>query len=187
MMNNNRQKDRFSLMRELQEELFRRDGEGWFKVVSGSMYPLIGVNDRVLVKRLDIRELRAGDIILFKVDDKCIAHRIIRVLKRDGTPLFYQKGDANAYASLLSPESIMGKVTAVEKKGHILVLTSGRIRIINYLLAMENCIFSRFPITHNGYEGIMETDKHIYSLRCQCSWVKKPLHLCNRIIAKMIS
>jgi len=186
-MNDNRLRDKFSLMRELQEELFHREGEGWFKVISGSMYPLIRVNDRVLVKSLDIRELRAGDIILFKVDDKCIAHRIIRILNRDGNPLFYQKGDANKYASLLSPETVMGKVTAVEKNGHILGLKSGRIRIINYLLAMKNCNFFRFPINHNGYEGIMETDNYISSDRCLCSLVKKPLHFCNRIIVKMIS
>jgi len=186
-MNEKGLKDKFFLLRELQEELFYTAGEGWFRVVSGSMCPLINVNDRVLVKTLEIRELRAGDIVLFKVDDKCIAHRIIKVLKKDGKLLFYQKGDANKYASLLSPESVMGKVIAVEKKGHVLALTSGRIRIINHLLAMKNCNFFGFPVTHNDYEEIIKTDQHIHKLRCLYPLVKKPLRLCNRIIAKMIS
>jgi signal peptidase I len=173
-------------MRELQEELFHRDREGWFKVVSGSMYPLIGVNDRVLVKSLDICELRLGDIVLFKVDDTCIAHRIIRVLKRDGKSLFYQKGDANAYASLLSPESIMGKVTAIEKNGHILGLKSGRLRIINSLLMMKNCFFYRVPLTYNRYEVDMGTKNCTKYRRRLNSLAKKPFSLCNRFIAKML-
>jgi signal peptidase I len=173
-------------MRELQEELFLREGEGWFKVVSGSMYPLIGVNDRVLVKSLDIHELRPGDIALFKVDDTYIAHRIIRILKRDGKILYYQKGDANKYASLLSPESIMGKVVAIEKKGHVLGFESGRIKIINSLLVMKNCFFYRVPLTHNRYEGNMGTKNYTKGRRCFCSLAKKPFSLCNKFIARIL-
>ena len=187
VMHESRLKDKFALVKELQEELFSITGEEWFRVLSGSMYPLIKVNDRVLVKKMDTGKLRAGDIILFKVDDKCIAHRIIKILKRDGRHLFYEKGDANQYANLISPESIMGKVTAIEKNGHKLALKAGYIRIINYLLATENCNFSRFPINHDsGGRGRGETDKHINS-RGLGLLVKNPLRLCNRIIAKIIS
>jgi signal peptidase I len=185
-MNNNRKRDRFSLMRELQDELFLRDGAGWFKVVSGSMYPLIGVNDRVLVKSLDIHELKPGDIVLFRVDDTHIAHRIIRILKRDGKTLFYQKGDANQYAGLLSPESIMGKVIAIEKKGHVSGFESGRIRIINSLLAMKNCFFYRVPLTRNRYEGDTDSMHYIKGHRRFCSLAKKPFSLCNRFIARIL-
>ena len=42
------------LISEMQEELFLKQGQGWFRIVSGSMQPLIDVHDRVLAKRVPI-------------------------------------------------------------------------------------------------------------------------------------
>jgi signal peptidase I len=185
-MNDKNLRDKSSLIREMQDELFYRDGKGWFKVISRSMYPLIEVNDRVLVKKLDAHELRSGDIILFKVNENFITHRIIKILKRDGNLLFCQKGDANKYASLLSPESIIGKVIAIEKNGNLLEFKSRRLRIINYLLAMKNCFSCRFPIYHDRYGENIETKNNAKGRQCLCSLVKKPFTLCNRFIARIL-
>jgi signal peptidase I len=185
-MDNKNPIDKLSLIKEIQDELFHREGCGWFKVISMSMYPLIEVNDRVLVKKLDAHELRSGDIILFKVDENFITHRIIRIIKREDRLFFYQKGDANKYASLLSPESIIGKVIAIEKKGNLLEFKSRRIRIINYLLKMKNCFSYRFPINHDRYEESIETKKYAKDRHLLCSLLKKPFTLCNRFIAKIL-
>jgi signal peptidase I len=185
-MDNKNPKDKLSLIKEMQGELFHREGCGWFKVISRSMYPLIEVNDRVLVKKLDAHELRSGDIILFKVDDNFIAHRIIRILKRDGRLLFCQKGDANRHASLLSPESIIGKVITIEKNGNLLEFKSRRIRIINYLLTMKNCFSYRFPRNHDRYEESIETKKHAKDRHLLCSLLKKPFTLFNQFIARIL-
>ena len=43
----NKIKENTPLIKEMQTELFQKQGEGWFRVVSGSMRPLIDVDDRI--------------------------------------------------------------------------------------------------------------------------------------------
>ncbi|MBM4145946.1 MAG: signal peptidase I [Nitrospira sp.] len=185
-MDNKNPRDKLSLIKKIQDELFHREGCGWFKIISRSMYPLIEVNDRVLVKKLDAHELRSGDIILFKVDDNFITHRIIKILKREGRLLFYQKGDANKCATLISPESIIGKVIAIEKNGNLLSFRSRRIRIINYFFTVKNCFFYRGTTNHDSYIGRIEPKKYTKGFQYLFYLAKKPFTLCQRFIVRIL-
>lgn len=89
-----------------------------YEIVTPSMTPTIKVNDTVMVRRVDYKTLKKGDIITFKSSDSrlngmIITHRINEVIKdSNGNYTFITKGDNNEYvddASVL-PQNIYGKV-----------------------------------------------------------------------------
>ena len=70
-----------------------------FTVLSGSMEPTYHVGSLIYVKSVDYRELEAGDVITFMMDEDTVAtHRVIQVVpdEEDPTVLRYAtQGDAN--------------------------------------------------------------------------------------------
>lgn len=68
-------------------------------VLSGSMEPTYHVGSLIYVKEVDYKELQAGDVITFMLDEDTLAtHRIVEVVPDDEDPdvLRYRtKGDAN--------------------------------------------------------------------------------------------
>ena len=70
-----------------------------FTVLSGSMEPTYHVGSLIYVKDVDYRQLEAGDVITFMLDENTVAtHRIIRVVPDEDEPevlRFATQGDAN--------------------------------------------------------------------------------------------
>lgn len=65
---------------------------------SGSMRDKIEIGDVVLVKKLkpnELNTLKVGDVLVFKMDNKVIVHRIIEIKKDSDGIIFKTKGDAN--------------------------------------------------------------------------------------------
>lgn len=89
-----------------------------YEIVSPSMTPTIKVNDAILVRRVNYKSLKKGDIITFKSSDPrlngmVITHRINEVLKdKNGNISFITKGDNNYSVddAEVLPENIYGKV-----------------------------------------------------------------------------
>lgn len=65
---------------------------------SGSMEKELFVGDVVIVKKLkksELKEIREGTIIVFRMQNKVVVHRVTRITKEDGVFLFRTKGDNN--------------------------------------------------------------------------------------------
>lgn len=65
---------------------------------SGSMRDKIHIGDVVIVKKLktsELNQLNVGDVLVFKMDNKVIVHRIVEIKKDNDGLLFRTKGDAN--------------------------------------------------------------------------------------------
>ena len=90
-----------------------------FTVLSGSMEPACPVGSLIFVKNVDYRQLQAGDVITFMVDEGTIAtHRIVEVVADETDPsiLRYRtKGDANGFedGSPVHYKNIVGKLIVV--------------------------------------------------------------------------
>jgi signal peptidase I len=177
-------KDRLSLARELQEDNFHRSGLGWFKVVSGSMYPVIEINDRVLVKKIAIDTVKSGDIILFKIDGKFIVHRIIKIMKKDGSTVILQKGDAKSYPSMIFLESIVGKVISIEKRNRIIELDSLQGKCINILPVVRNCFF--YKNLNNRKQSAEGGNRSCLPSKGFFWIINKSFIYCNRIILRIL-
>ncbi len=135
--------DKFRLIKELQEELFVRTGQAWFRVVSGSMRPLIEISDRILVERIPLQAIRTRDIILFRHDAEgiMVSHRVLRIIQQDGKTYLLQKGDAGLRAGVVDAQQIMGRVVAIERQGRLIDLSRGWPRAINILFGLKNWAF----------------------------------------------
>lgn len=82
-------------------------------VLSGSMSPTFDPGAVVFVKETKTTELAKGDIITFKKDSNIfVTHRILKVSKQDGKPVFKTKGDNNNAADpdLVESSKVEGKV-----------------------------------------------------------------------------
>lgn len=86
-------------------------------VLSGSMSPTMEPGDVVIVSKVNLGEIKEGDIITFKEGNNYITHRVIEV-KRENDIKFITKGDANKDPDqrTVNPEEVIGKVVFIIPK-----------------------------------------------------------------------
>lgn len=101
------------LIHELQEDLYAKTGRQWAQITSGSMRPLLQVDDTVLIERVAPQDVRWGDIVLFRTEGRRVVHRVIGKGRRQGEPAFLEKGDFNQGTSWVLAEQVCGRVVAV--------------------------------------------------------------------------
>ena len=79
-----------------------------------SMFPFLRHGDIVQIETVDVEKLKIGDVIVFKTEDKWVAHRLIkRNIKQN---LFYTRGDGKTVKDIpITPEQIKGVVTKIVK------------------------------------------------------------------------
>ena len=82
-------------------------------ILSNSMNPLFSRGDVVIFKKLEEKELQTiskGEIIVYTVGDKNIAHRVVNVIKAEETVYYQTKGDSNNIAdtNLVETSQIQG-------------------------------------------------------------------------------
>lgn len=92
-------------------------GYAGFRVLTGSMEPVIRTNSFVLVKECDPSTIREGDIISFYSTDASLngavnTHRVTQVINDNGTIRFTTKGDANPIPDVypVYASALVGKV-----------------------------------------------------------------------------
>lgn len=94
-----------------------------FNVISGSMEPKLEVGDIVIAKRIEIEDIKDGDIITFRQENTIITHRIVEIIQEDGNVFYETKGDNNNTKDeeLVKYEDIEGKfVFKIPKIGLII-------------------------------------------------------------------
>lgn len=97
-----------------------------FTVLSGSMEPTYHVGSLIYVKDVDYRQLEAGDVITFMLDENTVAtHRIIQVVPDEDEPevlRFATQGDANDApdGTLVHYKNVVGTpVFTIPKLGYV--------------------------------------------------------------------
>ena len=60
-----------------------------------------------------------------------MTHRVVKRIYENGNLFFLQRGDREGLAGMISADSVLGKIVALEKNGLILRLDQGRGRIID--------------------------------------------------------
>lgn len=119
--------------------MFLGDSNPFYVVASGSMVPVLNINDLIVVWGKDnstsFNSAKVNDIIVFRAPDpieenKTIVHRVAQILyDPDGNKVIRTKGDANPY-------SIPGVDFPITKENYVgkVVLTVPQIGIIPQLL-----------------------------------------------------
>ena len=95
-------------------------------VLSGSMEPTYHVGSLIYVKSVDYKNLKAGDVITFMLDEDTLAtHRIVEVVPDEDDPdtvRYRTKGDANEFedGSLVHYKNVVGTpVFTIPELGYI--------------------------------------------------------------------
>lgn len=113
-----------------------------FNIVSESMEPTFYKDDLVVVRKCSEKELKKGDIITFKQDDRIISHRIDGVTKEKGEVRFITKGDNNEVRDqeLVEVQEIYGKVLfsikGIGKVIHYIQNARGLINIVMFIIIL---------------------------------------------------
>lgn len=65
-------------------------------VLSGSMSPIFNAYDMIVDKKIEPENLKKGDVITFRVDNKTlVTHRIVDIQSQNGKISYKTRGDAN--------------------------------------------------------------------------------------------
>ncbi len=112
------------------EEVLDSDGEVKIKASGNSMEPVIKNGKDIVVIRKLKRDIRKGDIILFKRDNNSLVlHRVTRLNGDDLT----LRGDSQWTSELVNKSRVVGILDCIERDGRV--------------ISVEDKYFSRYKIT----------------------------------------
>lgn len=112
-------------------------------IASDSMYPKIHKGDIVLIKDIDVKDIKKGDIIRYKMDNYYVIHRVVMINEdKDGSLQFITKGDNNNDVDLLPV-----------KENQVCGIIKADIRYLGYPTLVIN------KILNSGVEDTVKVDK----------------------------
>ena len=89
-------------------------GYKFYDVLTGSMSPTINSGSLIIVKEIDDKEVKEGDVITFKgtSTSNLTTHRVVEVIEKNNSIKFQTKGDANDVLDpmLIDGNLLVGKV-----------------------------------------------------------------------------
>ena len=110
---------------DLAEILLDEDQQLSFSMQGYSMYPTLRTGDKGVVQKWDANDIRIGDIVVFKANNKLVAHRLVDVYYREGIRIFVAKGDKNNHTDEpFESSALVGKITSFQRKKRILRMDS---------------------------------------------------------------
>jgi|GEM_PF-2248816 len=123
---------------DLWNDLNKKNKGSWISVLSGSMAPLLQIDDKVLIRSIKPDEINFGDIIVFKDADRLVVHRVIRKYHHGVCEgyTFLQKGDATTTAEISSEEDVVGKVVSINKNGRVIDQNTGIWKFYNVFITL---------------------------------------------------
>jgi len=116
-----------------------------FRMQGNSMYPNLRDGDMGVVQKCRTKDLRIGDIVVFRHNQNFVAHRLIRILQKDGKTFYIAQGDKNRKPdSPFAEENISGKITSF-KRGERLMTIGGN-GLSNYMLRFRRILIPCFNL-----------------------------------------
>jgi Peptidase S24-like len=100
-------------------EVLQRFGAARIQVAGTSMLPAIRPRDVLLVEPRPLQDIRVADIVLFTLDNRLFAHRVVRTGVDDaGCLMLVTRGDTHRDEDLpIAPHQLLGQVVTVWRNG----------------------------------------------------------------------
>jgi len=131
---------------DLVREGLGRVGRATFTTRGGSMRPFVVHGTTVHVEAVDASAVRPGDVVVFARGVELVAHRVLRHRRKEGRRIFVTKGDVLAAPDEpVAEESLVGRVVAIERNGHVLRLDTPGSRFLGRTVAWFSPA-SRWPV-----------------------------------------
>jgi hypothetical protein len=102
-----------------------------FRVVSGSMAPLVAPGDEVVVAATSVESLRPGDIIVAQAPGRpFVVHRLVAIQPAPEGNGFITRGDRSGMADpAWRADALVGRAVAVQRGDRMIDLARGRGRM----------------------------------------------------------
>ena len=108
-----------------------------FQAPGRSMKPSIREDETIIIEPITPSEVRKGDIILYNNHTGVIAHRVIRIERKDTSQppdSFILRGDASITNDKpVAAEQILGKVVSVVRNGRTIDLYSRKVKTMRLI------------------------------------------------------
>lgn len=118
-------------------EILSRGAPVSFRARGQSMRPFIRDGDRLVIHPLGVRGVQRGDVVLCRMaGGTLLAHRVVKISKRNGQKMLVSQGDARPDADAAIPlASVLGRAVAVERGTRHWRLDTPWLYPVNWLLA----------------------------------------------------
>lgn len=103
-----------------------------FRAPGTSMTPAIHDGEWIVVQPVTPSEVRIGDIVLYRINSRLVAHRVHR-LPRNASEAFVLRGDTNGEDEFVTEERILGKVVWAESETRSVRVAGPRARLLYFL------------------------------------------------------
>ena len=120
------------LFTDVSTELLRSGQSIRFRAPGRSMYPTIKENETITVQPVAPSGIKTEDIILYRLDEVVIAHRVVRIERGEhGGSRFILRGDASGVPDEpVEPAQVLGKVVSVERGGRSIDLYTRKVKML---------------------------------------------------------
>lgn len=108
-----------------------------FRIVTGSMAPIIGIGDKVEVTWTEPDRIRLGDIVAFRCENDVIVHRVTGKARGVQGISFRNCGDAEGSPTSFHEDDLIGCIIKRIRDRHSVSLTTLSSRISGWLLALR--------------------------------------------------
>jgi hypothetical protein len=109
-----------------------------------SMFPVVPGGSVLRVEPVKVEDLRRGDVIVYRVGDRMVAHRLIRQELVHGRIRLITRGDAFRRTALeeVEPPQVLGRVAAIRWGRWQVRIDAGLGRFFNRLAARISTVIS---------------------------------------------
>ena len=130
------------ILEEMWQEARTKGASLSFRVVSGSMSPLIKAGDLVRIARIEPSRIAIGDVVAVQEGQEVVVHRIIARRWSGEDLLFCHRGDAGVGSRTVSAQDLIGRAYSVERGQQQIRLDSRRqiigSRLLGWLLRLDD-------------------------------------------------
>ena len=102
-----------SAIADMYREAVRKGQPLWFRVISGSMHPLLRVGEEVYIEPATADQLQVGEIAAFETGEGLVIHRVVqRRPEKRGIQLI-EMSDVHLRAGRVESNAVVGRVVAI--------------------------------------------------------------------------
>ncbi len=104
-----------SVIADLYREAVRNGQPLWFRVVSGSMHPMLRIGEQVYIQPATADQLQVGEIAAFETDAGLVIHRIVQRRSENHSVQLLEMSDVHLRAGRVESGAVIGRVVAIRR------------------------------------------------------------------------
>lgn len=96
-------------------EAVRKGQPVWFRVVSGSMHPLLRIGEQVRIEPATAEQIQPGEIAAFETDEGLVIHRIVQQVHKSSGIQLVEMSDVYLRVGQVDSAAVVGRVVTIRQ------------------------------------------------------------------------